>query len=118
MLARLLTREERFQLFRHDAVKNGFFRLAGNIFRRSARHGAVEGEEFSPFESLSHQRLSEPIGQKILILQDKSTGIVRASADFLTSRACPIVQRRNPIESRALSSPFGVQAQQNDKARV
>ena len=43
MLARLLTREERFQLFSDDAVQNGFFRLAGNIFERSIRHGAVKG---------------------------------------------------------------------------
>ena len=42
-LARLLTREEGFQLFGDDAVQNGFFRLARSIFERSVRHGGVKG---------------------------------------------------------------------------
>ncbi len=37
-LARLLTREERFQLFDDDAIENGLFRLAGNIFEGTVRH--------------------------------------------------------------------------------
>ncbi len=39
-LACLLTREERLQLFEDDRVENGLFRLAGNVFERSVRHGA------------------------------------------------------------------------------
>jgi hypothetical protein len=37
-LARLLTGEERFQLFGDDAVQYSLFRLARNIFKRSLRH--------------------------------------------------------------------------------
>jgi len=39
-LACLLTREERLQLFEDDRVENGLFRLSGNVFERSVRHGA------------------------------------------------------------------------------
>jgi hypothetical protein len=37
-LARLLTCEERLQLFDDDAVQNGLFRLAGNIFEGTLQH--------------------------------------------------------------------------------
>ena len=37
-LARLLTPEERLQLFDDDAVQNSLFRLAGNIFEGTVQH--------------------------------------------------------------------------------
>ena len=42
MLACLLTREERFQLFGDDAVENSLFRLAGNIFEGTVQHAALK----------------------------------------------------------------------------
>jgi hypothetical protein len=51
-LASLLTREERFQLFGNDAVQNGFFRLAGDIFERSVRHAEALRQGFSQLQSL------------------------------------------------------------------
>ena len=54
--ARLLTRQERFQLFGDDAVQNGFFRLAGNIFERSVRHGAVKARRSA---NSSRRRISD-----------------------------------------------------------
>ena len=41
-LACLRTRKERLQLFDYDAIENGLFRLAGNIFELSVRHEALE----------------------------------------------------------------------------
>jgi len=51
MLACLLTREERFQLFDDDAIQDGFFGLAGNIFERSVRHGGVIGRSSAKLKS-------------------------------------------------------------------
>ncbi len=55
MPAYLLTREKRFQLFGDDAVQNGFFRLAWNIFERSRRPRSRERQEFSQLQSSSDQ---------------------------------------------------------------
>ena len=50
-LARLLTCEERFQLFGDDAVQYGLFRLARNIFKRSLRHAKVLSSTEAGIES-------------------------------------------------------------------
>ena len=54
MLACLLPREERFQLFGDDAVQNSLFRLAGNIFEATVQHAEALGRSSA---NSSHRRI-------------------------------------------------------------